>query len=98
MLSPLLLYVALKFIYFYFLHMSVYLVCTWYLQRPEEGIRSLSAGVTDSCEPPGCWDSNPGSLHEQPVLSASEPVSGCPHVQQQPVFSAAKPVSSSSYE
>jgi hypothetical protein len=36
-----------------------------YLQRPEEGVKSSEAGVTDHCELPcGCWESNPGYLQE----------------------------------
>ncbi|CAO2600758.1 hypothetical protein LEMLEM_LOCUS10448 [Lemmus lemmus] len=31
---------------------SVYYVHGWGLHRPEGGIRSSGAGVTDSCEPP----------------------------------------------
>lgn len=37
----------------------------WYLQRPEEGIRSPEIGVLDGCKLP-CryWEPNPGSLEE----------------------------------
>ena len=39
-----------------------------------EGVGSPGTGVTDSCELPcGCWESNPHSLKEQPVLSTAEP-------------------------
>lgn len=47
-----------SFAYFHFMHMSVlpscmsmHLLCTWYPRRPEEGIGSPGAGVTDCCEP-----------------------------------------------
>lgn len=47
-------------------NMSVYHMCAWRLWRPEEGTGS---GVTDCCySPPGCWESNLGSLEEQPEL------------------------------
>lgn len=37
--------------------MHVYHVCAWYLQRPEEGVRSPGTEVIDSCKPPcGCWE------------------------------------------
>lgn len=32
--------------------MCVHHVTTWYLWKPEEGIRTLGIGITDSCEPP----------------------------------------------
>ena len=39
-----------------------------------EGVRSPGTGVTDRCEVPcGCWELNPGSLQEQPVLLTAEP-------------------------
>ena len=45
-----------------------------YPQRADEGIRSPGTRVID-CKPPcGFWDSNPGSLEEQPVLLAAKPV------------------------
>jgi hypothetical protein len=37
--------------------------CPW---RPEEGVGSPAARVTDSC---GCWESNPDPLEEQPESS-----------------------------
>lgn len=48
--------------------MSVHHVCAWCLQRPGEGIRSSGTGFTDGCGSPcRCWESNLGSLQEQPV-------------------------------
>jgi hypothetical protein len=42
-------------------YMSVNQVHVWCPQRPEEGVRSPSSGVTDGCESPyGEWESNPG--------------------------------------
>lgn len=51
-------------------------LCTmwvWYLQRPEDSIRSPGTGVTDSCKLP-CeyWESNPCLLVEQPVFLITE--------------------------
>jgi hypothetical protein len=44
------------------------------LKRPNEGIRSPGAGVTDCGELPyGFWESNPGPLQKQPVLLATQP-------------------------
>ena len=37
--------------------------------------RSPGTGVTDSCKPPcGCWESNLGTLEEQSMLLAAEPI------------------------
>jgi hypothetical protein len=53
--------------------MSLYYICDWYPQRPEEGVRSPGIGVTDGCEPPcGYWELNLGPL-EQSVLLTTEP-------------------------
>lgn len=42
-------------------------------QRLEERIRSSETRVTGVCKLPyGCWESNPGSLEEQPVFSSAE--------------------------
>jgi hypothetical protein len=39
-----------------------------------EAIRSLGAGVTDSCELPcGCWELSSVPLGEQPVFLTAEP-------------------------
>ena len=44
------------------------------LRRPEEGVRSSRAGVTDSCElPSGCWELNLGPLEDQPGFLTTEP-------------------------
>lgn len=38
---------------------SVYHLCAWCLQRPEEGFRPPGTAVTDIYKPPcGCWESN----------------------------------------
>jgi hypothetical protein len=38
-----------------------------------EGVGSPRTGVAESCELPyGCWELNPGSLGEQPVLLTTE--------------------------
>lgn len=45
--------------------------CAWYLQRPEEYIRT---GVRGGCEAPnGCWEPGSGLLQEQQVLLPTEP-------------------------
>ena len=50
------------------------MVNVWFPERPEEGIKSVGNGITDSCEPLcGCWEWNPGPLREQPVLLTAEP-------------------------
>ena len=42
--------------------------------RPEEGVGSTGAGVTDRCEPPGgCWELNLDPLGEEPVLLPTKP-------------------------
>ena len=47
----------------------VYHMHAWCFWKPEEGIGSPGAGVTNGCEPPcGCWESNLGPPGEQPVL------------------------------
>ena len=44
-----------------------------YSQRPEQGVGSPGAGVTDCCELPcGRWESNPDPLKEQPTLLTTE--------------------------
>ena len=49
--------------------MSVYQVCAWCPQRPEEGIRSPGTGVKGGCKPPcECWELNLGPLKKQPVV------------------------------
>jgi hypothetical protein len=53
--------------------------CLWALwvqgsQRQEEGAWSLNIGATYGCElPHEFWDSNPGLLKEQALLSNTEP-------------------------
>ena len=67
-------YCLLMFLNYLFLLVSYLHTCVQYLQRPEEGIRSLGTGVTGGCELPcGCWELNPGPLEEQPVLVTTEP-------------------------
>lgn len=58
--------------------MFVHHVCTWCLRRPEEGTRCLGIEVTDSC---GCWDSNPDSMEEQPMLLTLLSISPAPDSQ-----------------
>ena len=49
-------------------------MCTWVVQRAEEGIRCPRTEVADGCELP-CWcqELNPSPLQEQPVLLTTEP-------------------------
>ena len=48
------------------LHVSLYIIC---MQRPEEGIGSPRAGVTNGSELPcACWEENPVPLKEQLML------------------------------
>lgn len=43
-------------------YMFVYYISAWYLQKPEDGIRSPGIGVSGGCKAPcGYRDSNPGS-------------------------------------
>lgn len=48
-------------------------VCVPCLVRSEEVIRSSRTRIPDGCESRGCWESNPGSLGEQPVLLPAGP-------------------------
>ena len=42
-----------------------------YVPMRSEGVRSSGPGVTDGSElPRRCWESNPGSLEEQGLLTA----------------------------
>jgi hypothetical protein len=53
--------------------MCVYLLYTWNLKSPENGIGSPETRIIDSCELPcGYWELNPGLLEEQPVLLTAE--------------------------
>ena len=50
--------------------MSMHLVCAWYLWRSEEDIRYPGARVMYYCEMScGCWESNPGPLQKQELLT-----------------------------
>jgi hypothetical protein len=43
------------------------------LYRPEEGVRSPKAGVTNGCDLPyGCWQSNLSPLGEQSIILHTE--------------------------
>lgn len=43
-------------------------------ERLEGGVGSSGAGVTGSYQLPyGCWELNPGTLEEQPVVLTTEP-------------------------
>lgn len=63
----------LKILYYYFMYTCALpacmsctnYICAWYMQRPEESIRSPRTGVTDICETP-CWhlESNLGLTEE----------------------------------
>jgi hypothetical protein len=45
----------------------------WYLWRPEEHVGCPGTGVTGICELPcRCWELNPESLEDQPVLLTAE--------------------------
>jgi hypothetical protein len=47
--------------------MSVHCVCAWCLQRTKE-VGSPRTGIRNGCEPPcGYWESNQGTLKEQPL-------------------------------
>lgn len=51
------------------IRMSVYQVYAWFPKRPEKGVGSLGAAVTDSCEPQcGCWELNLGGLEAASAL------------------------------
>ena len=63
-----------KFYYMYGCIMSVYCVRTWCLKTSEGGVETPRTAVIDGCEPPrGCWESDPGHLHNQLALLAAEP-------------------------
>lgn len=60
--------------------MPVYHVYAWHPWRAKEGVGTLEARITNSCQPPcGCWVSLE-LLHEWPVLLTAEPL-------LQPIFS-----------
>lgn len=49
--------------------MSVHHMLGWCLRRPEEGVGSPGPGVTDTSEQLlESWESDPGTLKEQPVV------------------------------
>ena len=53
---------------------SAYHMHVWCPGRPEESIRSLGTGITDSYKPPcGYWELDLGSQKEQTVLLTAEP-------------------------
>ena len=53
-----------------------YPVCVQCWRWPVEGDRLLGAGVPGGCEPLcGCWELNPDSLQEEPVLLADKHLS-----------------------
>jgi hypothetical protein len=53
------------------LHVSALSRC---LHQPGKGTGTPSTGVPDSCELPcGCWELNPGSLEQRPVLFRAKP-------------------------
>ena len=54
--------------------MYVYAPCACLVpMKARRGVRSPGTGVKDGCEPPcGCWESNPGPLEKQFVLSNAE--------------------------
>jgi hypothetical protein len=55
-------------VYKCFLCMYVYTICVQCPQKPEEGISSSKAGITEGCEPPcECWELSPGPLKGQPM-------------------------------
>lgn len=65
----------LRFIYFYFVCVSIYAnqMCAW-CWRSEEGVISSGTRITDGFETPsGCWEPNLGSLHELQMLLIFEP-------------------------
>ena len=64
--------VYLVLIFFIILCVWVY-AHEWCMWRSEEDIRFPETEVTKGCEPPcQCWESNPGSLEEQPMCSTAE--------------------------
>lgn len=52
---------------------SVFHLCAWYLQRPEEGVESPRTRLTDACEL-SCmyWKLNLGHLEVRQVLLTAE--------------------------
>lgn len=69
--------------------MSVYYICAWWLQRQEKGVR-YETEVTNGCELPcRCLELDSGTLEEQPVFLASEPL---PQIQIQRIFRADLPL------
>ena len=54
----------------------IYILCTlvFYLHVYLDEVRSPGTGVSNSCELPcGCWELNPDTLEEPPVLLTAEP-------------------------
>ena len=66
---------------FYFMHLSVFLVCMFLYHAhalcpwsSEECVRYHETGILDGCEPPcGWWELHPGSLQEQWPSLTTEP-------------------------
>lgn len=55
------------------MHISAPYAC-WCPWRPQEGLTSPETGVTEGCElPHRCWELNPESLEEKPVLLIPKP-------------------------
>lgn len=61
--------VLLGFIY-------VQCICAWYLQKPEEGIRSPRAGVTGGGEPP-MWVPGVKGKSSEPSLQSLDDICLC---------------------
>lgn len=54
--------------------MSVYHMCTWFLHRLEEAIRSPEARAIDGCRPSdACWGLNTSPLAGQSIPLTAEP-------------------------
>lgn len=53
--------------------MSVYCMCSFYIQRAAKGLGAPRTGITYSCEQPcGYWELNQGLLKEQGALLTTE--------------------------
>lgn len=62
------------YMYVYCMYFPTVCLCAWCSRRPEKSNGFLGTGAIDSCEPlSGCWESNPGPLQEQSVLTITEP-------------------------
>ena len=54
--------------------MCAFHIHAYYPKKPEGGVRSLGAEVTDGCEVMGgCWELSLGPLEEQSLLLTTEP-------------------------